>query len=185
MVVTKAFGTTQAGDGPVALTATSMASMSVDPPLLVFSISALSSAVGVLTCTISLIVHNLHAHDIEVAMNRSGLKPPTNVTRPAASKPTGRQPRFTEDEAHQIIQRYQTGESSHTLGLAFKTSKTTVLDFLKKHKIALRRSGLTTNQKRQASRLRTKGESLREIASRIRVSDSAMQKHSASTRNRS
>ncbi|MGP5600623.1 flavin reductase family protein [Glutamicibacter arilaitensis] len=59
--------TADAGDGPVALTATSVASISVDPPLLVFSISALSSAAKVLTRATSLIVHSLDAHDIEVA----------------------------------------------------------------------------------------------------------------------
>ena len=59
--------TADAGDGPVALTATSVASISVDPPLLVFSISALSSAAEVLTRATSLVVHSLDVHYIEVA----------------------------------------------------------------------------------------------------------------------
>ncbi|WP_349931295.1 flavin reductase family protein [Glutamicibacter mishrai] len=59
--------TADAGDGPVALTVTSVASISVDPPLLVFSISALSSAAKVLTGANALVVHSLDAHDIEVA----------------------------------------------------------------------------------------------------------------------
>ena len=49
--------TADAGQGPVALTATSVASISVDPPLLVFSISALSSAAVALTRATSLVVH--------------------------------------------------------------------------------------------------------------------------------
>ena len=94
----------------------------------------------------------------------------------------GKQPRFTEDEKRQIIQRYQSGESSHALGLAFKTSKTTILDLLKKHEVPVRRSGLTAAQKRKASRMRTKGVSIREIAAQVGVSYSTMQKHFANTK---
>ena len=36
--------TADAGDGPVALTATSVASVNVDPPLLMFSVTTVSSA---------------------------------------------------------------------------------------------------------------------------------------------
>lgn len=59
--------TADAGDGPVALTATSVASVSAEPPLLIFSISALSSASGVLARAETVVVHLLDAHDIEVA----------------------------------------------------------------------------------------------------------------------
>lgn len=59
--------TADAGDGPVALTATSVASISVDPPLLVFSISALSSAADVLSRAATIVVHSLDVHDLEVA----------------------------------------------------------------------------------------------------------------------
>jgi flavin reductase (DIM6/NTAB) family NADH-FMN oxidoreductase RutF len=59
--------TADAGDGPVALTATSVASVSAEPPLLIFSISAQSSASGVLARADTVIVHLLDAHDIEVA----------------------------------------------------------------------------------------------------------------------
>ncbi|WP_349931293.1 flavin reductase family protein [Glutamicibacter mishrai] len=52
---------------PVALAAASVASISVDPPLLVFSISALSSAAEVLAKETTLVVHSLDVHDIEVA----------------------------------------------------------------------------------------------------------------------
>ena len=56
-----------AGDGPVALTATSVASVSAEPPLLVFSISALSSASDALLRAGTVIVHFLDMHDIDVA----------------------------------------------------------------------------------------------------------------------
>ncbi|MGQ3382295.1 hypothetical protein [Glutamicibacter sp. TV12E] len=48
-------------------TATPVASISVDPPLLVFSISALSSAAEVLTKATTLVALNLDVHYIEAA----------------------------------------------------------------------------------------------------------------------
>jgi len=59
--------TADAGDGPVALTATSVSSVSAEPPLLVFSVSALSSASGVLSRAETVVVHLLDAHDLDVA----------------------------------------------------------------------------------------------------------------------
>lgn len=59
--------TADAGDGPVALTATSVSSVSADPPLLVFSISAQSSASSVLARAETVVVHLLDAHDIDLA----------------------------------------------------------------------------------------------------------------------
>lgn len=59
--------TADTGDGPVALTATSVASVSAEPPLLIFSISGLSSASDVLSRAETVVVHLLDAHDIEVA----------------------------------------------------------------------------------------------------------------------
>ena len=59
--------TADAGDGPVALTATSVSSVSTEPPLLVFSISAISSASAVLSRAETVVVHLLDAHDIDVA----------------------------------------------------------------------------------------------------------------------
>lgn len=59
--------TADAGDGPVALTATSVSSVSADPPLLIFSISAQSSASGVLSRAETVVVHLLDAQDIELA----------------------------------------------------------------------------------------------------------------------
>lgn len=59
--------TADAGEGPVALTASSVASVSAQPPLLVFSVSALSSASAVLVRAETVVVHFLDAQDIEVA----------------------------------------------------------------------------------------------------------------------
>jgi flavin reductase (DIM6/NTAB) family NADH-FMN oxidoreductase RutF len=54
-------------DGPVALTASSVSSVSVDPPLLIFSVSALSSSTPVITAASTIIVHLLDADDIGIA----------------------------------------------------------------------------------------------------------------------
>lgn len=59
--------TADSGDGPVALTATSVSSVSAEPPLLIFSISALSSASAVLLRAETVVVHFLDVDDIEVA----------------------------------------------------------------------------------------------------------------------
>lgn len=59
--------TADAGDGPVALTATSVASVSADPPLLIFSISAQSSASTTLAAAETVVVHLLDANDLQVA----------------------------------------------------------------------------------------------------------------------
>ncbi|UUT34424.1 flavin reductase family protein [Microbacterium elymi] len=59
--------TADAGDGPVALTATSVASVSAEPPLLIFSISGQSSASPVLARAETVIVHLLDAHDLPLA----------------------------------------------------------------------------------------------------------------------
>ncbi|MDY0910212.1 flavin reductase family protein [Microbacterium sp. CFBP9034] len=55
------------GRGPVALTATSVSSVSADPPLLVFSVSALSSASAAIRGSRTVIVHLLDADDLAVA----------------------------------------------------------------------------------------------------------------------
>ncbi|MFT4212848.1 MAG: flavin reductase family protein [Microbacterium sp.] len=59
--------TAEGPDGPVALTATSVASVSVDPPLLIFSVSALSSATPAILAAETIVVHLLDADDLDVA----------------------------------------------------------------------------------------------------------------------
>ena len=59
--------TADAGDGPVGLTATSVSSVSAEPPLLIFSVSARSSAAPVLRRADSVVVHLLGTDDLPIA----------------------------------------------------------------------------------------------------------------------
>ncbi|RFA16744.1 flavin oxidoreductase [Subtercola boreus] len=59
--------TADAGDGPVALTATSVFSVSVEPPLLVFSISELSSSTPTIRRADTVVVHLLGADQLDIA----------------------------------------------------------------------------------------------------------------------
>ena len=59
--------TADAGDGPVAMTATSVFSVSAEPPLFVFSISDQSSASDTITKADTLIVHLLSADQLDLA----------------------------------------------------------------------------------------------------------------------
>lgn len=54
-------------NGPVALTASSVSSVSADPPLLIFSVSALSSATPTIIAADTIAVHLLDAEDIGLA----------------------------------------------------------------------------------------------------------------------
>ena len=59
--------TADAGDGPVALTASSVASVNAEPPVLTMSISSATSSARTLTRTDTLVVHLLDADDLELA----------------------------------------------------------------------------------------------------------------------
>ncbi len=59
--------TAEGPTGPVALTATSVASVSAEPPLLVFSVSAQSSAGPTLLAAETIVVHLLDGDDVDVA----------------------------------------------------------------------------------------------------------------------
>jgi flavin reductase (DIM6/NTAB) family NADH-FMN oxidoreductase RutF len=59
--------TADAGTGPVALTATSVFSVSVVPPLLVFSVSELSSSAPVIRAAETVVVHLLGADQLDLA----------------------------------------------------------------------------------------------------------------------
>ena len=59
--------TADAGEGPVALTATSVFSVSVTPPLLAFSVSELSSATPTIRKAETVIVHRLNADELSLA----------------------------------------------------------------------------------------------------------------------
>lgn len=60
--------TADAGDGPIALTATSVISVSADPPLLVFSVSESSSSLPTLSRAVTVVVHLLAAHQLDLAI---------------------------------------------------------------------------------------------------------------------
>jgi flavin reductase (DIM6/NTAB) family NADH-FMN oxidoreductase RutF len=59
--------TADPGDGPVGLTVTSVFSVSAEPPLLVFSVSAQSSSAPALARADTVVVHLLGADQLEVA----------------------------------------------------------------------------------------------------------------------
>ncbi|MCG2621209.1 flavin reductase family protein [Arthrobacter sp. I2-34] len=59
--------TADSQDGPVGLTATSVTSVSLDPPLLVFSVSELSSSAPAIRAAETLVVHILSADQIDIA----------------------------------------------------------------------------------------------------------------------
>jgi flavin reductase (DIM6/NTAB) family NADH-FMN oxidoreductase RutF len=59
------------GDGPVAMTVTSVCSVSVDPPLLAFSVSDLSSSAPTILSASNVMVHLLDARDQELAVRCS------------------------------------------------------------------------------------------------------------------
>lgn len=67
--------TADPGDGPAGLTATSVSSVSADPPLLVFSLSGRSSSAPAIRRASSLVVHLLGADQLELAQlfARSGV----------------------------------------------------------------------------------------------------------------
>ena len=62
-----AVSTADAGDGPVGLTATSAFSVSAEPPLLVFSLSDLSSSAPTIHRTDTVVVHLLGAEQLHIA----------------------------------------------------------------------------------------------------------------------
>ncbi|PYE16406.1 flavin reductase (DIM6/NTAB) family NADH-FMN oxidoreductase RutF [Williamsia limnetica] len=59
--------TADAGAGPVALTATSVSSVSVDPPLLMFSVSHQSSSTATIRAAETVVVHLLSVDELQIA----------------------------------------------------------------------------------------------------------------------
>jgi flavin reductase (DIM6/NTAB) family NADH-FMN oxidoreductase RutF len=60
--------TADAGSGPVAMTASSVFSVSADPPVLVFSVSAMSSAAPTILTADTLVVNMLSADNLDLAL---------------------------------------------------------------------------------------------------------------------
>ncbi|WP_297626670.1 flavin reductase family protein [Nocardia sp.] len=63
--------TLNARTGPVGFTATSFASLSLDPPLVSFNITCTSSSIGALQAAESVVVHLLGAHQLPLAQRFS------------------------------------------------------------------------------------------------------------------
>ncbi|TKV27266.1 flavin reductase [Arthrobacter sp. NamB2] len=59
--------TAQGPDGPVGLTASSVSSVSAEPPVLAFSVSTASSSAAVLVAAETLVVHLLGAEQLDIA----------------------------------------------------------------------------------------------------------------------
>lgn len=59
--------TADPGDGPVGLTATSVTSVSVDPPLIIFSVSEHSSSTPSILRSDTVVIHLLAAEQVEIA----------------------------------------------------------------------------------------------------------------------
>ena len=59
--------TADAGDGPVAMTVTSVSSVDVAPPILMFSVSGRSSSAPTIRAAQTVVVHLLDADDVEIA----------------------------------------------------------------------------------------------------------------------
>lgn len=59
--------TADAGDGPVAMTVSSVASISVDPPMLMFSASAISSSTPTIRNAETVVVHLLDSDQLDLA----------------------------------------------------------------------------------------------------------------------
>ncbi|MET8427849.1 flavin reductase family protein [Nocardia sp. NPDC004860] len=63
--------TLESASGPVGFTATSFASLSLDPPLVSFNITCTSSSIGALEAAESLVVHLLGTHQLALAQRFS------------------------------------------------------------------------------------------------------------------
>ncbi|WP_457966983.1 flavin reductase family protein [Arthrobacter sp. D1-29] len=59
--------TADAGDGPVGLTATSVISVSLEPPLVVFSVSELSSSTPTILKSDTVVIHMLSVGQLDIA----------------------------------------------------------------------------------------------------------------------
>lgn len=122
--------TADAGGGPAALTATSVSSVSVDPPLLVFSVSDRSSASGTINTADHVVVHLLSS--AQFALGK--LCATSGADRfaddvPWERLPTG-EPRYVEAEAWvrgEVVARVSAGSATiavvHALDVGLPTRR--------------------------------------------------------------
>jgi len=118
--------TADAGDGPAALTVTSLASISADPPLLVFSVSDQSSAAATICGATSFVAHLTTADSIDIAK----LAAAHGVDRFADATlwdrmPTG-EPYYVAVKNRlrcRVIDEIRAGSSTVVVGLALEASE--------------------------------------------------------------
>lgn len=124
--------TADAGDGPVGITASSVFSVSAEPPLLVFSISGRSSSAPTIRRADTLVVHLLGAQQLDIARlcSTSGIDRFAD-TSIWARLPTG-EPHFPGVPVWirgRVINRMEAGDSTviavHALESAYADSPTT------------------------------------------------------------
>lgn len=128
--------TADAGSGPAALTATSVFSVSAEPPIFVFSISSSSSAAPVITSAETLVVHILDADRLDLAK----LGATSGIDRFADTAswtrlPTG-EPVFSGVSTWirgRVINRMEAGNSTIIAVHALETSQTSTAPDVREH----------------------------------------------------
>jgi len=95
--------------------------------------------------------------DLRKHVNESPTRPP--LSRRDAPKP--RSKRFlTAEDVTDIVDRYESGETTQEIGKRYGISKTRVADVLSEQGVAIRRQGLSDVQVIEAATLYTAGKSL-------------------------
>lgn len=128
--------TADAGSGPAALTATSVFSVSAEPPIFVFSISSSSSAAPVITSAETLVVHILDADRLDLAK----LGATSGVDRFADASTWSRlstgEPVFTGVSTWirgRVINRMEAGNSTIVAVHALETSQSSATPETREH----------------------------------------------------
>ncbi|MDT5292517.1 MAG: hypothetical protein QOF88_7406 [Mycobacterium sp.] len=89
--------------------------------------------------------------------------------------PPHRSKRFlTTEDIEDIVQKYESGCTTHQIGTCYGVSKTRVATVLRKQGITIRRQGLTYEQVSEAARLYITGRSLAWLGVRYDVSHTAV-----------
>jgi Mor family transcriptional regulator len=105
--------------------------------------------------------------DLRKRLNESPAQPP--LSHQDVPKP--RSKRFlTAQDATEIVQRYEAGETTQQVGNHYGISKTRVATILRKQGIAIRRQGLSDEQVTEAAKFYAAGRSLAWIGARYDVS---------------
>ncbi|HAQ59681.1 MAG TPA: flavin oxidoreductase [Microbacterium sp.] len=115
--------TADAGAGPVALTLTSVASVSADPPLLVFSVSEMSSATPTILAADTIVVHLIDSSGLGIAQLAATHGADRFAGVPWERLPTG-EPRYSSVPNWlrcRIIERVPAGGSAVIVALVLET----------------------------------------------------------------